>query len=120
MTAPKYGGWSTPAPNGLSATLVPLDTKGPKRLWSAPAGYVTRHRGVATVKNTYVCPVHGAFEAQSDEASVACPLDDLHDAGAAEGCELVNCGYDPPLCGLDSPWSPSPFSVWASAGEVKS
>ena len=106
MTVPKYGGWSAPAPNGLSATLVPLDTKGPKRLWSAPAGYVTRHRGVATVKNTYVCPVHGAFEAQSDEASAMC-------------LEIEHGNLDS-LCRLAAPWSPSPFSVWASSGEVKS
>ena len=112
MTTPRYGSWLDTSARDMQTEVIPLDRRGPKRLWDAPAGYVTRHRGVSTVKNTYVCPVHGAFEARSDEASVRCPK-----------VLTVRDAFAPPTpapCGLASPWSPSPFSVWASSGEVKS
>lgn len=111
LTAPRYGSWLDTSRSDYRGEVIPLDTRGPKRLWTAPAGYVSRHRGATVVKNTYVCPVHGAFEASGDAESARC-------------VRMVQQPWWPDgqrsECGVSSPWSPSPFSVWASSGEVKS
>lgn len=126
MTTPKYGSWSS-APNGMVTQVIPQDTRGPKRLWNAGKGYVTRHRGAPVARATYVCPVHGAFEARAGTDSVACPttsrcsleqlqwFDAMPDGAGAIVRQEVRV-----VCGLTSPWSPSTFAAWASSGEVKS
>lgn len=116
--------WSPREPRPVT-TCTPLDTRGPKRLWNEPAGLVTRDRGDVgrLVRHDYRCPVHGVFEARVSSESVPdempCPRSDPDDASAAEGCELVNAGYDPEHCGLTSPWSPSVAAIWPSSGEVR-
>lgn len=106
----RYSKWNPR--DSMTSEVIPLDTMGPKRLWSVPAGYVTRHRGTSTARNTYVCPVHGAFEAQSDAESVRCPAD-ISDS-------VLAVMPDDETCNEPSPWSPSPFSAWQSSGMVRS
>lgn len=124
MTTPRYGSWS-PLP-GTVQTITPLDTKGPARLWNAPAGFVVRERGAvgAVSTNVYECPVHGQFEARSDADEVVCPVAlDEPEPGAAivlDDDEWDRRCSDPMVCGRTAPWRPSRFSVWQSAGEVKS
>lgn len=122
MTTPRYGSWS-PLP-GTVQTITPLDTKGPARLWNAPAGFVVRERGAvgAVSTNVYECPVHGQFEARSDADEVVCPVA----LSFAESVDRTEHAVDfrwasrPDHCGRPSPWRPSRFNVWQSAGEVKS
>lgn len=110
MTTPKYGSWQTPSPRpNMTTTVTPFDTKGPKRLWSAPAGWVLRTRGSLLPRNTFVCPVHGAFEARSDADVEVCPVE----------CVVDNNIALRHACSRDSPWSPSPFSAWQSSGMVR-
>lgn len=100
-------------------TCIPLDTRGPKRLWDAGPGFVIRERGDidGKVKHDYLCPVHGRFEADV-------PRRDVPDAVP---CPHLLCGVDAGFdpfevevyhCGLSSPWSPSTIATWKSAGEV--
>lgn len=109
----RYSKWNPR--DSMRSEVIPLDTKGPKRLWGAPAGYVTRRRGTPTVTNVYVCPVHGAFEAKSDAASVACRT-----VVGSLCLTSLPPQYVDETCGLASPWSPSPFSAWQSSGMVRS
>lgn len=115
----RYGGWGARVKPTLVTTVTPLDTKGPARLWNAPAGFVVRERGAigAVSTNVYECPVHGQFEARCDGDSAACPTLET------EWIAMEDIGVRPAevrICGRTSPWVPSRFSVWASAGEVKS
>ncbi len=109
MTRPHYGSWSMPGPNGSTTQVTPLSTRGPKRLWNAPAGFVVRERGDVDglVTLEYLCPVHGRFEAR---------------VGRRETPDEIVCprGWPSDYCGRLSPWSPSTFSAWRPAGEVKS
>src|SRR5262245_15914218 len=82
---PRYGGWQKPiSREDFTTTVTPLDTKGPKRLWNAPAGFVVRERGDVDglVTLEYMCPVHGRFEARvsrrdaPDEVACPNPLDE--------------------------------------------
>lgn len=114
MTTPKYGSWSD-APNGMVTQVIPTDTRGPKRLWNAPAGYTTRHRGAPIARAMYMCPVHGAFEDAAGADRAECPAATESVATNVDTGESVRMS-----CGLPSPWSPSAFAVWASSGEVKS
>lgn len=107
-------------------TCTPLDTRGPKRLWDAPAGCVSRARGDVgrLVKHDYVCPVHGRFELEVPSGDVPdvvpCPTEqdvDLVNCSAAEAYEAIN---QLGVCGLASPWSPGAVNIWASSGEVTS
>jgi hypothetical protein len=122
--------WS-PTPTRKHTEVTPLDTRGPKRLWDAPAGVVQRHRGDTgrLVKHDYLCPVHGRFEievpASDAPDEVLCPLwSDSSPMAMVE--RLLTSPADvvesvaAAVCGQPSPWSPSTFGIWASAGEVMS
>lgn len=137
MTAPRYGGWAADR-NSMSSEVTPLDTRGPKRLWSQGPGYVVRRRGATDepVELEYMCPVHGRFTARVSKTDtpdeVACesaapsgPFAQCDECmlfhPTATGVITCECGrtFDTtPYCGLTSPWSPSTVSVWKSAGEV--
>lgn len=116
MSHRHYGSWRPSATPDQVQTVTPLDTRGPARLWNAPAGYVVRQRGAvgSYATNVYVCPVHGAFEARSDADAVACPTK----VGEIWLTALPPI-YRTEHCGIPSPWSPSPVAVWQSAGMVK-
>lgn len=125
MSAPRYGSWNPTGRPEVVSTVTPLDTRGPARLWNAPAGYVVRERGDVDglVTLEYLCPVHGRFEARVSrrESPDAMPCPAI--------CERT---WDSPVdggfvrfigdaaCELSSPWSPSKFAAWQSPGEVKS
>lgn len=122
--------WST-TPTRKHIECIPLDTRGPKRLWDAPAGWVLRTRGAdgGTRPLEFLCPVHGRFTVEvprgEDPDAVACAAIVLDYARTerrrnAEGF-IEDHVYRPSVpCGLSSPWSPSGFGIWASSGEVKS
>lgn len=125
MSAPRYGGWSAPGPNGMTTTVTPRDTRGPARLWNAPAGYVVRERGDIDGQVTleYMCPVHGRFEARVSRAespdALQCPSS-ASDEETDLNVQLITQGVEvEDACGLASPWSPSTFNAWPSAGETK-
>lgn len=105
--------WS-PTPTRRFTECIPGDTRGPKRLWDAPAGVVSRERGDVgrLVAHDYLCPVHGRFEVQVPSSDVPdevlCAVHDEHETmwGA---------------CGRTSPWSPGTApAIWPSSGEVMS
>lgn len=106
--------WSPSEPKRVTA-CTPLDSRGPKRLWSTGPGWVKRDRPAAggTRPLEFCCPVHGRFTVDvprgEDPDAVACPTPDL-DWPVAGGGYLS--------CDLSSPWSPSTFGLWKSAGEV--
>lgn len=99
--------WS-PTPTRKHIECTPFDTRGPKRLWDAPAGVVHRARGDVgrLVKHDYLCPVHGRFELEV-------PSNDVPD-------EVICGSHTGIFCGATSPWSPGTVSVWKSSGEVTS
>lgn len=105
--------WSPSEPKKVTE-CIPQDTRGPKRLWDAPAGWVLRTRGAmgGTRPMEFLCPVHGRFVVDVprgyDPDVEPCP----------SGVELeLDVAHQ---CGLSSPWSPSTFGIWASSGEVMS
>lgn len=112
--------WSPSEPKKVTA-CQPLDTRGPKRLWDAPSGWVMRTRGAdgGTRPMEFCCPVHGRFE-------VDVPRGEDPDAVACGREDVVSLETYPPQqvmerCGLSSPWSPSSApAIWPSAGEVTS
>jgi hypothetical protein len=116
VTAPRYGGWGLSAKD-MTSTVTPLDTRGPKRLWSQGPGFVIRRRGAVDepVALEYLCPVHGRFTARVSKTDtpdeVFCP--------ALTSRAIVSDGrMTEEYCGLTSPWSPSGFAAWKSSGEV--
>lgn len=133
--------WS-PAPTRKHIECTPFDTRGPKRLWDAPAGVVQRARGDVgrLVAHDYLCPVHGRFEVQVPSSDVpdevACESTAPRYAGQMACCECLrlhepnqgiircaDCGQDVDTalwCGASSPWSPGVVNVWKSSGEVTS
>lgn len=119
--------WSPSQPRKVTE-CIPQDTRGPKRLWDKPAGWVLRVRGAdgGTRPMEFCCPVHGRFtvevERGEDPDAVACPvevmLSDDVDCGVCGG---PNCHCTDISCGEPSPWSPSSGpALWHSAGEVMS
>jgi hypothetical protein len=120
MTSPRYGGWGL-SRKDMTSTLTPLDTRGPKRLWNAPAGWVMKRSGAVDepVALEYLCPVHGRFTARvskddtPDEMPCPVRLSKIDSLALYE--TLSQAGG---LCGLTSPWSPSGFAAWKSSGEV--
>lgn len=137
--------WS-PTPTRKHIECTPFDTRGPKRLWDAPAGVVHRARGDVgrMVKHDYLCPVHGRFELEvpSNDVpdGVACPTP-IESVVPADAEQILRGLYEPAdidaallvdpdaiakiwkgtgACGLVSPWSPGTVSVWKSSGEVTS
>lgn len=132
--------WS-PTQTRKHVECTPMDTRGPKRLWGAPAGVVQRHRGDTgrLVKHDYLCPVHGRFELEVPASDVPdevpCTLDSWSVAGfseeyptreaVAEALRARCIGVDEvrletQRCGDTATWSPSTFGIWVSAGEVAS
>lgn len=117
MTAPRYGSWGIDR-SDMASEVVPLDTRGPKRLWQQGPGFVIRRRGATDEPVTleYLCPVHGRFSARVSKTDtpdeVACPRVDR--IGRASEFPRTREEY----CGRTSPWSPSGVSVWKAAGEV--
>lgn len=118
--------WS-PVPTRKHIECTPFDTRGPKRLWDAPAGVVQRARGDVgrLVAHDYLCPVHGRFEVQvpSNDVpdAVACPVEIvLDDDGNCTACGGPNCACTDLACGERAPWSPGVVNVWKSSGEVAS
>lgn len=116
MTTPRHGSWGLDR-HDMTSEVVPLDTRGPKRLWQQGPGFVIRRRGATDEPVTleYLCPVHGRFEARVSKTDtpdeVFCPV--RYTDGKSWGpAQKVN------TCGLTSPWSPSTVGVWKSAGEV--
>jgi hypothetical protein len=107
--------WDITTPTRRYTESTSLDTRGPKRLWDAPAGRVTRERGAVgrLVQHDYLCPVHGRFEASVPSSDVPdtlmCPVL-LTEPGFAI--------HEP--CSRSSPWSPSTFGIWPSSGETAS
>jgi hypothetical protein len=105
----------------MTSEVVPLDTRGPKRLWQQGPGFVIRRRGATDEPVTleYLCPVHGRFGARVSKTDtpdeMACPrrLTVIESVGLYE-----TTSQDGKYCGLTSPWSPSTVGVWKSAGEV--
>lgn len=128
-----------PKPPRIHATCTPQDTRGPKRLWDAPAGFVVRERGDVDglVTHDYLCPVHGRFERKVPRSWVPdelpCPLDSWSIAGrdeeyadlaAAEeacsgfGIDLSEVRFETQSCAATSPWSPGAVACRKSSGEV--
>lgn len=125
MTAPRYGSWNPTGRPEVVSTVTPLDTRGPARLWNAPAGYVVRERGDVDGKVTleYLCPVHGRFEARVSRREspdeMPCPV------MRERAFDFISAGgpirfIGDAVCELSSSWSPSKFAAWQSPGEVKS
>jgi hypothetical protein len=117
VTAPRYGSWGLSAKD-MTSTVTPLDTRGPKRLWSQGPGFVIRRRGATDepVALEFMCPVHGRFTARVSKEEtpdeMPCPRVDL--IGRASEFPRTTEEY----CGRTSPWSPSGFAAWKSSGEV--
>jgi hypothetical protein len=120
MTSPRYGGWGL-SRKDMTSTLTPLDKRGPKRLWNAPAGWVMKRSGAVDepVALEYLCPVHGRFTARVSKDDtpdeMPCPSR-LTTLEAVALYEAASQGDH--ACGLTSPWSPSGFAAWKSSGEV--
>ena len=115
--------WDIAKPTRQVTECTPTDTRGPKRLWDAPAGLVRRDRGDVgrIVRHDYLCPVHGRFEVEVASNDVpdymACPFD----VGPPEhAIDFVEDDRVVPSCGELALWSPSTFGIWQSAGEVSS
>lgn len=124
MTTPRHGSWGLDR-HDMTSEVVPLDTRGPKRLWQQGPGFVIRRRGATDEPVTleYLCPVHGRFEARVSKTDTPdemfCPTV-MHEiiGPNGEAWKAPNGRRYGVVCGLTSPWSPSTVGVWKSAGEV--
>ena len=105
-----------PGPNGFTSEFTPLDTRGPKRLWSA-TGTSRRTRGDVgrMVEHDYRCPSCGVFTARVLSSDVPDELPCPREVRGWTDCKgEVHTEY----CGLTATWSPSTFRIGKAPGEV--